>query len=106
MFCFDAIYRLESTDYGVDVVRIDLDPIAMPSGFLSRDQGGAAPSKSVENDLTALGTIENCVGYEGDWLDRGVHGKLGLPVVAKGILASVNSRRCYGCDQSDPIPRY
>ena len=65
MFCFDAIHRLESTDYGVDVVRIDLDPIAMPSGFLGCDQCGAASSKSVENDLTVLGTIENCVGYEG-----------------------------------------
>ena len=89
MFCFDAIYRLESTDYGVDVVRIDLDPIAVPSGFLGCDQGGAAPSKSIENDSIALGAIENCVGYEGYWLDRGVHGKLGLPIVAKGVLASV-----------------
>ena len=55
----------KSTDYGVDVVRIDLDPIAMPSGFLSRDQDGAAPSKSVENDLTALGTIEKLRRLQG-----------------------------------------
>ncbi len=89
VFCFDAIYRLESTDYGVDVVRIDLDPIAVPSGFLGCDQGGAAPCKSIENDSIALGAIENCVGYEGYGLDRGMHGKLGLPIAAKGVLASV-----------------
>ena len=86
---FDAIYRLESTDYGVDVMRIDLDPIAMPSSFFSRDQSGAAPGKSVENNSIALGAIENRVSYEGYGLDRRVHGKLGLPIAPKSVLARV-----------------
>lgn len=85
----DAIYRLKSTDYRVDVIRIEFDPIATPPSFLGCDQGGAASSKTIENDSIALGAIENCIGYEGYWLDRGMHGKLGLPIVAKGVLASV-----------------
>ena len=64
-YCLEAVHCVEPADNGVDVVGIDLDPIAASSGFFSCDQGGAAAGKSVENDSIALGAIENRVGYQG-----------------------------------------
>ena len=84
-YCLEAVHRVEPADNGVDVVGINLDCVATPSGFFGCDQGGAAAGKSVENDSIALGAIEDRVGYQGYRLDGRVHSKFGTPIASKGV---------------------
>src|SRR5262249_8651827 len=65
------------------------DPMTKSSGLLSCDQGGATTSKDVENDATALGAIEDRVGYQSYRFNGRVHGKFGISIAAKGVEACV-----------------
>src|SRR5262249_954445 len=76
---------VEPADNGVGVIGIDFDPIAAPPGLFCCDQGGAAAGKDVENDATTLGAIENRVGYQGCRLNRRLHGKFGVAILAKAV---------------------
>src|SRR5271154_3103760 len=60
---------LPATNDGVDVNRIELDPVTAPPGALSGDYRGAAAKKRVEHDVAPLGAIQNRIRDQRDRLN-------------------------------------
>jgi len=56
----------------IDVERIELEPIAPAAGTLGRHQGCAAAEEGIEDDIAAVGAVENHVGDRSDRLYRRV----------------------------------
>src|SRR5438270_9062145 len=61
---------LPAQDRGIDIERIELQAMTDPAGALGGDQRRAAAEKGVEHNLTAAGTIPQCIGYQRHRLDR------------------------------------
>src|SRR5450432_2713211 len=55
MYRLEAVRLVESADNGVDVMGIDFDPKAAPSGFFGCDQSRTATGEGIEYDSPTFG---------------------------------------------------
>ena len=94
MYCLDAVNLVEPVDNCVGIVGINLDAIGTPSGLFSCDQRRTTAGEGIENDPPALGAVQNRIGNQRQRLDRWVHGKFGIAVLAKGVPARVIPHIC------------
>ena len=73
----------------IAVDRVELDQARLPVGPFASDKSRAAAAKAVEDEITAAGAVPDGIGYEGDRLDRGVHGKLIEPICTEYIRPGI-----------------
>jgi uncharacterized protein involved in type VI secretion and phage assembly len=59
----------------IDILRVDLQPIAAPAHTFGCDHAGATAKESIENDVTAGGTVQDGVSDQPYGLDCRVQGE-------------------------------
>src|SRR4051812_48870723 len=81
---------LPPTDDGVDVARIELQPVADPAGTLGRNHGRATTEEWVQNEVIAGGAVHDRVRDHGNRFHRGMEaGARLLTVAVKGAHARI-----------------
>jgi hypothetical protein len=73
----------------VAIVGVEFDAIAAPPSLFRGDQRRPASGEGVKDNAPTLGAIKDRVGDQRQWLNRRVHGKFGIPIVAKAARASI-----------------
>ena len=68
----------------VTVVRIDLDAVSDPTGFLGRNQCGAGAGKGIQHNALTVRTVSNGIGDQCNGLDRRMQFK--IPRLAPKLL--------------------
>jgi hypothetical protein len=64
-----------ASDRGVDVARLDLEPVPDATGPLRGEERRPRAGKAVEDDVPSAGAVEDRVGDEPNGFHRRVHGE-------------------------------